>query len=81
MCEFWHVALHPFAENGLKVLEKRGMLAFIYIEVNAGPAAKLVYYVEKDEHVLHRVGDESVVFSIPLAGEIQAARVDIVSPV
>ncbi len=54
----------------MKVLDKCVKLAFIYIEVNAGPIAKLVYYVEKDEHVVHRVGDESVVIRIPLVGEL-----------
>jgi hypothetical protein len=38
--------------------------------VNAGPSLKFVHKVKKDDHVLHRVGDESSVVRVPLACEL-----------
>ena len=41
-------------------------LAFTNIKVNDEPRAKLVHQVKKDDHVLHRVGDESSGIRVPL---------------
>ena len=60
----------PLAGNGLKVVDKRNYLAFVDIKVNVGPLAKLVDQVKKDDHVLHRLGDESSVTRVPLAGKL-----------
>jgi hypothetical protein len=54
----------------LKVVNKCGNFAFFDIEVNAGPFAKLVHKVKKDDNVLHRGGDESAVIRVPLACEL-----------
>jgi hypothetical protein len=43
----------------LKFVNKSENFAFIDIEVNAGPCAKLVHKIKKDDQVLHSVGDES----------------------
>jgi hypothetical protein len=60
-------------------VNKRDDFAFVGIEANAGPSAKLVHKVEKDDHVLHRVGDVSSVIRVPLVGELQAARGDAIA--
>ncbi len=51
-------------------MNKCGNLAFIHIKVIAGPFTKLVDKVEKDDNVVHRVGDESFVVRVPLASEL-----------
>ncbi len=69
----------PFAGNGLNIVDKFGDLAFVGVQINPGPLAELVDQVEKGDHVLHRVGDESVVVRVPLAGQVQVARGDVIS--
>ncbi len=60
----------PLAGDGLQVVNKRRDFLFIGIGVNAGPSAKLVYKVEKDDHAPHRVGGESSVVRVPRVGEL-----------
>ena len=60
----------PLARNGLKVVDKRSDLAFSGIKVNARLFAELVDQVKKDDHVLHRVGDERSVIRVPLVGKL-----------
>ena len=60
----------PLAGNGLEFVDKRNDFAFADIKVNAIPLTELVDKVEKDEHVLHQIGDESSVISVPLAGKV-----------
>ncbi len=60
----------PLGVNGLQVVSRRGNFAYICIEVNAGTYARLVHKVEKDDHVLHRFGDDSSVIRVPLADEL-----------
>jgi len=58
----------PLTGNGLKVVDKRSDLAFIYIKVNVRPFAELVNEVNKGYHVFDRVGDERAVVRVPFAG-------------
>jgi hypothetical protein len=51
-------------------VDKRSYLAFVGIKTNAGHFAELLDPVKKDDHVLHRVGDESSVIRVPLAGKL-----------
>ncbi len=60
----------PFAGDGLEFLEKCGNLAFVGIKMNNGPFAVLIDQIEKGDHVFHRVGDESSIIRIPLAGKL-----------
>ena len=54
----------------MKVVDKRSDLAFSGIKVNARLFAELVDQVKKDDHVLHRVGDERSVIRVPLVGKL-----------
>ncbi len=54
----------------MKVVNKYGNFAFVDIEVNAGAFAKFINEVEKDDHVLHRAGDDSSAILVPLASEL-----------
>jgi len=45
-------------------------LAFVGITMNAGPFAKLVYQIKKEDDGLYRVGDESSVIRLPLGGKL-----------
>jgi len=59
------------AGNGLKVADKRSNFAFASIKVNASrPFVEFVDQVKMDDHVLHRVGDESFVIRLLLAGKL-----------
>jgi hypothetical protein len=60
----------PLARDGLKIVYKRGNLAFFCIKMNAGPSAELVDQVKKDDHVVHRDGDESSVIRVPFDGQL-----------
>ena len=60
----------PLVGNGFKVVDTRSYIAFAGIKVNAGPFAELGDLVKKDDHVLHRVGDESSAIHVPLAGKL-----------
>ncbi len=72
MCEpsSQHVISVPLAGDGSKLVDKRSYLAFVGIKTNAGHFAELLDPVKKDDHVLHRVGDESSVIRVPLAGKL-----------
>jgi hypothetical protein len=72
MCEpsSQRVIYVPLAGDSLKIVDKRSYLAFFGIKVNAGPFAKLVDQVENDDHAFHRVGDESSVIIVLLAGKL-----------
>jgi len=69
-CSFQRVVSVLLAGDGLEFVEKCGDLAFVGNKMNAGPFVELVDQVEKEDHVLHRVGDESSVIRIPLAGKM-----------
>jgi hypothetical protein len=73
VCEpsFHCVIFVPLAGNGLEFMDKRCDFAFADIKVNARPLAELVDQVKKDDHVLNRIGDESSVIRVPLAGKLQ----------
>jgi len=60
----------PLAGNGLKFVDKRNDFEFVDIKVNAGPRTELVEHVKKDDHVLHRISDESSVICVPLASKL-----------
>jgi hypothetical protein len=60
----------PLAGNGLKVVDTRNDIVFAGIKVNAGPFAELVDQVKKDNHVLHRLGDERSVIRVPPVGKL-----------
>ena len=62
----------------MKLVDECGNLAFVGIKMNAGPFAELVDQIEKGDKVLHRVGDESSDIHIPLAGELQAVKGDVI---
>jgi len=71
VCEpcYERVIFVPLVGNGLKVVDKRINLAFPGIKKNAGPFAELVDHVKKANYAFHRVGDESSVTRVPLAGK------------
>ncbi len=54
----------PFSRDKIVVLYKCGNLAFVGIDMYAGPLAELVYKIENRDHILHRAGD---------AGQLKAA--------
>ena len=58
----------PFSGDGLNIVNKCGDIVFVGIKINDGPFAELVDQMEKGDHVLNRVGDESSVIRVPLAG-------------
>ena len=51
-------------------MKKYSDLVFVGIKMNAGPFVDLVDQIEKENHVLRRVGDESSVIRISLAGKL-----------
>ena len=59
-----------FAGDGSKSVDKHSDLAFVGIKMNAGPFPELVDQVKKDDHALHKVGDESYGIRVPLDGKL-----------
>ena len=45
----------------------------------ARPRAELLDYVQKRNHIFHRVGEKSAVIGVPFAGQFEAAGGDVVS--
>ena len=60
----------PLVGNGLELVDKRSDFAFVDITVNVGQRTELVDHIKKDDHVLHRINDESSVIRIPLASKL-----------
>ena len=54
-------------------------LTFGGIEVYAIPRVELLDYVQKRNHIINRVGEESAVIGVPLTSQFAAARGDVVS--
>ena len=69
-CSYWRVVFVPFAGDNLEFMDECGNLARVGIKMNAGPFAELVCQIKKGDHVLYRVGDESSVIRILLAGKL-----------
>ena len=70
------VVFVPLAGDVLKFVNKRSDLAFVGIQMNAGPFAELVVQIKKDDNVLDRIGDEGSVVRVPLDDKLLATRGD-----
>ena len=62
----------------MKCLNISGNLIYCDIELNLGPRAKLMDYVQKGHIIRHVVRDECAVMSVPLTGKFEATRGDVV---
>ena len=51
----------------MNVVDECGDIASVAIKMNVGPFTELVDHVEKGDHVLHIVSDESSFIRVPLA--------------
>ena len=56
-----------------------GDFAFLDIKANAGPNTKLFDYVEYCDHVINGDGDNCAIICVPFAGELEAARCDVIA--
>ena len=54
-------------------------LTFGNVEANSRSLTELLDYVQQRDHILHGVGDECTVISVPFAGKLEAARGDVIA--